>query len=87
MICELLYLNKIGVHTQLVYEREINGPEIFFPSGICESQSETTEDLKFTILLKLILVGEKAKKNANTTRGEPGGVGVARKMKENLRCR
>ena len=58
MICELLYLNKIGVHTQLVYEREINGPEIFFPSGICESQSETTEDLKFTILLKLILVGE-----------------------------
>ena len=28
----------------------------FFPSGICESQSETTEDLKFIILLKLILV-------------------------------
>ena len=57
MICEL-YLNKIGIHTQPVYEREINGPEIFFPSGICESQSETTEDLKFIILLKLILVGE-----------------------------
>ena len=57
MICEL-YLNKVGTHTQLVHEREINGPEIFFPSGICESQSETTEDLKFIILLKLILIAK-----------------------------
>ena len=50
------YISIKLVHTQLVYEREINGPEIFFPSGICESQNETTEDLKFVILLKLILV-------------------------------
>lgn len=53
------YISKADTYTHGWYNaivwREISKP-VFFPSEIYESQSEITRDLKYVILLKLIVI-------------------------------
>lgn len=53
--CEL-YFNKADTYTHSWYHLERNKQTSFFSSEIYESQREITKDLKYVILLKLIVI-------------------------------